>query len=84
MGIAIFQIESDNAGLKCALEEFHAGAFGIGTACPIQLQRATLTSMYSLRTQHGIAACIDELGCEDPLAENACFKKANVGRVYLP
>jgi hypothetical protein len=48
------------------------------------MQRATLTSMYNLRTQHGIAGCIDELGCDDPLAENACFKEANVGRVYLP
>ena len=48
------------------------------------MQKATLTSMYNLRAQTDIAECIDALGCEDPTAENACFKEANVARVYLP
>jgi hypothetical protein len=72
--------------LRCqelALEECQAAFANVeGSA------QATLTSMYNLRAQAGIAQCLDEEPCEKGDAEDGvhdrCYKKALDARVWLP
>lgn len=46
-------------------------------------QRATFTSIYNLRAQSKIAACIEDAPC-GPEGENPCFKEAYGVRVWMP
>jgi hypothetical protein len=48
-------------------------------------QKAVFTSLYNIRAQTKIAACIDDLACGgEPELENGCFDEAYDLRVWMP